>query len=300
MIREAFVGSFVVNFVDKARAKAHEKVSVKRLILALALLCSVAAAGSLDLASALFAEKQWGAAGLVSRRVLAADPPPAEADSARLLSALSTLRLSGEERQPALQTLEALWMSESAAIDLRCRAAYELALARTAQDQRRADDALIFAYSHAQEIELFWQAGCVLYLQFQANRAWRRQNPELWRTLQTSSRAWPADLVREQRERIATKRPSWSRLPARGVVSFYRAQIAPAIGSRCELQPSCSAYMLEACQAHGLLGYALMADRFIREPSVYNARRQLVVLPDGRIKIADPLTDHDFWMKETR
>lgn len=258
------------------------------------------ATGSTDLASALFAEGQWAAAGLESRRILATELTPVEADRARLLSALSVLRQSGAERQLALETLETLWKRESTEINVRCRAAYELAFAQAEPDEQLAGEALIFAYSRAGDVELFWQAGCALYFHFQEHRAWRQQYPGLWQTLQTTSSTWPATVVQEQRKRMSTQGTPWSRLPARWIVGFYRAQISPAIGSRCELQPSCSAYLLESCQAHGLLGFTLMADRFIREPSVYDAKEKPVVMPDGRIRYADPVTDHDFWMKKEK
>lgn len=258
----------------------------------------VVAAGATELASALFAEGQWAAAGLESRRVLATELTPDQADCARLLSALSALRLRSAERQAALQTLEALWKSESSEVNLRCRAAYERALVCTAPDEQLAGEALIFAYSRAEDVKLFWQAGCALYFHFQEYRAWRLEYPGLWQTLQTTSSTWPAEVVQDYRKRTSVQRTSWSRLPARWLVRFYRAQISPAIGSRCELKPSCSAYLLEACQAHGLLGFTLMADRFIREPSVYDAKEKPVVMPDGRIRYADPLADHDFWIKE--
>ena len=86
-------------------------------------------------------------------------------------------------------------------------------------------------------------------------------------------------------------------LPGQWIVKFYRAQIGPAIGSRCDLRPSCSEYFLQASRAHGLLGIALMADRFVREPSVVSAKEQPVTLPDGHVRYADPLSGHDFWMK---
>ena len=59
--------------------------------------------------------------------------------------------------------------------------------------------------------------------------------------------------------------PGW---PARQAVAFYQRQIAPAIGDRCSLWPSCSAYAMEACAAHGALGLAIYADRAVREPDV--------------------------------
>lgn len=97
---------------------------------------------------------------------------------------------------------------------------------------------------------------------------------------------------------VSPRQPAWSSIPSRLLVGFYRWQVGPAIGMRCELHPSCSAYLLEACRAHGLLGFALMADRLYREPAVSAAREQVITLPDGRIRTADPLGDHDFWMKE--
>ena len=81
-------------------------------------------------------------------------------------------------------------------------------------------------------------------------------------------------------------------------MAFYSAQIGPAIGSRCDLLPSCSEYFLQASRAHGLLGVPIMADRFVREPSVVSARANPATMPDGRIRYADPVSDHDYWMKE--
>ena len=85
--------------------------------------------------------------------------------------------------------------------------------------------------------------------------------------------------------------------PARMFISFYRTQISPAIGDRCSLEPSCSEYFVQAVKRHGVLGIPIMADRFFREPSVFAAAEKPVIMPDGRIRYADPVCDHDFWMK---
>ena len=85
-------------------------------------------------------------------------------------------------------------------------------------------------------------------------------------------------------------------LPARLFISFYRTQISPAIGSRCDLEPSCSEYFVQSVKKHGILGVPIMADRFFREPSVFAAAEKPVVMPNGRIRYADPVCDHDFWM----
>jgi len=85
-------------------------------------------------------------------------------------------------------------------------------------------------------------------------------------------------------------------IPAQAFISLYRTQISPAIGARCSLEPSCSEYFVQAVKKHGLLGAPLIADRFVREPDVFKAREKPIVMLDGRIRYADPVSDHDFWM----
>jgi len=51
-------------------------------------------------------------------------------------------------------------------------------------------------------------------------------------------------------------------------------------------------------QSRGLHGFALLGDRLFREPAVSGARERMITLPDGRSKVADPLSDHDFWMEK--
>jgi len=84
--------------------------------------------------------------------------------------------------------------------------------------------------------------------------------------------------------------------PAQAFISLYRTQISPAIGARCSLEPSCSEYFVQAVKKHGLLGVPLIADRFVREPDVLKAKAKTVVMTDGRVRFADPVSDHDFWM----
>ncbi|NCC53856.1 MAG: membrane protein insertion efficiency factor YidD, partial [Spartobacteria bacterium] len=86
-------------------------------------------------------------------------------------------------------------------------------------------------------------------------------------------------------------------LPGAWVTRFYRTQIRPAIGDRCELHPSCSEYFRQACGKHGLLGFTIYADRGVREPDVVKYQEEPVMI-DGTIKFADPLEAHDWWMKE--
>jgi putative component of membrane protein insertase Oxa1/YidC/SpoIIIJ protein YidD len=100
----------------------------------------------------------------------------------------------------------------------------------------------------------------------------------------------PAPAPKEARGRA----PGLGATFARGVVKFYRFFIAPAIGQRCVLEPSCSSYFLEASRKHGLLGIPMTADRFVREPPESHSDR-MVRRADGSWRHADPVEDHDWW-----
>ncbi|NCA82320.1 MAG: membrane protein insertion efficiency factor YidD [Opitutae bacterium] len=263
-----------------------------------ALTSAVLGGAPLDLAAELFGEGQWAAARTESRRVAAAaESSGAEVQRARLLAAVCALRMGGAGRAEAQADLAALWPDPSAELETRCLAAYEFGLAdRAAGGRTNALAALKFAYLQTRAPPLFWRAGCSLYFLLKAEKQIRRQEAATWQSLQSSRDAWPLEVWRECRPR---KPPgtSLASLPGRWVVQFYRAQIGPAIGSRCDLLPSCSEYFLQASRAHGLLGVPIMADRFVREPSVVSAAEKPVAMPDGHIRYADPLSDHDFWMK---
>lgn len=48
-------------------------------------------------------------------------------------------------------------------------------------------------------------------------------------------------------------------------VRFYRLAVSPLLGPRCRFQPSCSAYMVEAVETHGVMkGVCLGLKRFFR------------------------------------
>lgn len=42
------------------------------------------------------------------------------------------------------------------------------------------------------------------------------------------------------------------RLPVRGLIRSYQLLISPLIGPRCRYLPTCSTYMLEAIETHGV------------------------------------------------
>ena len=255
-----------------------------------------AAAGTpLELAAELFGEGNWLAARTESLRVQAETSRP-ENDRARLLAEVSSLLL-GTGRPEAKAALAALWQEKAADPETRCMAAYEFGRAEWAdRGQEAALAGLKFAYLHTRDTPLFWRAGCSLYQFLDANNSLRQRELETWHSLQVCRETWPAEVWDECRPAMSAG-PSLASLPARWIVKFYRAEIGPAIGSRCDLQPSCSQYFLEASRAHGLLGIPIMADRFVREPSVVAAKEKPVTLPDGRIRYADPVSDHDAWMR---
>lgn len=90
----------------------------------------------------------------------------------------------------------------------------------------------------------------------------------------------------------------WKRvgaLPVKAMVGFYRLAIAPAIGSRCVMQPSCSHFSMQAGKECGWLGLPMTADRLINEASMIVARHQPVTNAMGQVRFADPVSDHVGW-----
>lgn len=54
-------------------------------------------------------------------------------------------------------------------------------------------------------------------------------------------------------------------LPLVGLVRFYQILISPLLGSNCRFTPTCSNYMLEALEVHGLIkGLYLGVKRIFR------------------------------------
>ena len=243
----------------------------------------------LDLAADLYGEGRWAEARTEALRAAAAPGP--EAARARCLAAACALKTGAEPAAP-LAELAALWQDPAVDAETRSLAAYEAGRAGPGPE---AVAALEFAYLQTRDVPLFWRAGCTLYFRMKADRNLRREQPALWQSLQSCRDAWPQEVWQECRPR--TPGPSLAALPGRWIVQVYRAQIGPAIGSRCNLHPSCSEYFLQAGRAHGLLGVPLIADRFVREPSVVAAAEKPVTLPGGRIRYADPVSAHDAWLK---
>lgn len=265
--------------------------------LALGLAASAARPGvALDLGHELLAEGQWAAARAEGLRAQTEAVEADDAAAARWLAAVAARRM-GQDRAGVKAELEALWQDETAPLETRCAAAYEWGGAAWAErDHAGAFLAWKFAFLNATSSPLFWRAGCSLYFLLKGDSARRRAEPALWQAVLSCRDAWPSAVWRDCRPG-GRRGASWASRPGQWIVAFYRAQIAPAIGARCDLEPSCSEYFRQASRAHGLLGVPIMADRFIREPTVVAAKENTIVMPDGRIRYADPLSDHDAWMK---
>ncbi len=257
--------------------------------------CVACADVSLLLAEELLAEQQWDAARVEGLRAQHASSGP-DVVRARLIIAIASVR-SGDESMMARAEMENIWKDETAPLETRCLAAYEAGLARWSDhDRPTAIDALSFSFLKTRGTSLFWRSGCSLYFLFKEDRKTRRREPALWQAIQSCRDAWPLEVWRECRPK-RRRSPSPTSLPGRCVVALYRAQISPAIGARCDMVPSCSEYFLQASRAHGILGIPMIADRFVREPSMVSASRSPVVMPDGRIRYADPVSAHDRWMR---
>jgi len=252
---------------------------------------------TLKLAEELFEEQQWSYARIEALRAQDSTTSPEATAKACLIEAIASLRL-GTDTAQAQGTLGTLWNESSLDPQIRSLAAYEAGLRLWSDDHRtKAYHALKYAFLNARDIPLFWKSGCSLYFFFRQDRKLQKQEPTVWLALQSCRDVWPREVWLACRPKRAP-RPSLASLPGRWIVGLYRSQIAPAIGSRCDLLPSCSEYFLQASRQHGLLGIPIVADRFIREPSVVKDAAQPVVQPNGRIRYADPLSDHDFWLKK--
>ncbi len=268
----------------------------------------------LRLAEQLFAESNYLPAVIETRLATEGITNAYVLAKAELIRALANLRrdsLLPDPAQQAVATLETLWAPDSVPdpdaeapefIELRAVAAYELGRYRMSLRQGAPDalPPLAHAFLHTRNTTLFQLSACSLHFLFSENADLAKANPDLASQVAFSLSAWSSSVwkhadPRAFRPRAASSRRSLATLPARAFIAFYRTQIRPAIGSRCALVPSCSEYFLQATKKHGILGIPFIGDRFIRESRVTQDAKVLVERADGSIRIADPVSDHDYW-----
>ena len=261
------------------------------------MLCPVrsfsASTNTASLVAQLMHEKQWADAWVECNRALLLNP-----DQPDLLLNKALIQLHRPDgMESALQILNTLQNDETLPQPLRNKAALQLgqqALLRN--DPREAVNHFRFAFEHADSHQTFLQAGCFLGMTFNRHHELLRENPDLQAPLLTARELWTPALRQActiQPETANT--PGLLSIPGRMVVAFYRFAVSPALGARCSLEPSCSEYFRQASAKHGLLGIPIQADRFMREPSVVSAAEKPVLI-NGKIRFADPLSDHDFWI----
>jgi putative component of membrane protein insertase Oxa1/YidC/SpoIIIJ protein YidD len=242
-----------------------------------------------DLSLALFCEGRWEAARIECRRI--ASPGPAH----RLLLAVCGTRL-GEDRSADLASLAA---STNVPPSVAAMAAYELGAWHWMRRSDQASfDSFASAFARASSSSLFLRSSYALSRLLREHPEYRERVPGL----HSQVRACYAEWTREVRTTALPDRDAGDGVtarPALWLIAFYRSQIAPAIGQRCSLDPSCSEYAAQAFRRHGWLGLALFADRGVREPDVVSERADPVVR-EGVWRYRDPLENHDGWLPTSR
>ena len=252
----------------------------------------IAHVAAIELAADLFAEGDWIACRRECKRILEQKP---DDELRRLFGAVCCLRLTNDNAS-ILSTLGSLAQSATN-INVRAMAAYELG--RIFWLKRDSTNAFVFlrqAFVETSSQDLFLRAGCSLDLLVLDFPNLGKNDPPLFQSLETSRVLWMPEMMKEC---VLEQKSNGGYLskPAQWVVTFYREMIRPAIGSRCSLEPSCSEYFRQAGLKHGLLGWPIQADRFIREPSVVQAAERPIPVQDG-VRYYDPILDHDEWMKK--
>ena len=256
------------------------------------LLLAAAARAQDRLASELLAERNWKAAAREFLRALEQDRAD---ENLRLGRAIASVR-AGRADESIRADLRALASSS----DVRVRSLAALECGRTAWSSGRAAAAfasLRQAFLDAPDLDPSLLAGCALAEFIRSHPGSAAGDPALLQQLETCRPLWTPEI----RARVSVAADPGSPDASGGglgaaVVAFYRAQIRPAIGARCSLDPNCSEYLLQASRKHRWAGLPMMADRLVREPSVVAAAEHPLRL-HGKTVYADPLEDHDGWMK---
>jgi putative component of membrane protein insertase Oxa1/YidC/SpoIIIJ protein YidD len=250
--------------------------------------CVMASADTVSsLAEDLFNESNWAAARVEARRILHTDPVQ---EKAAAIEAASLLRQTPADAL-AFATLTAL-SSNASSSEVRAWALSEIGFtqwARNDKDQSLLTLTRAFQESEDAAVRARTSFGACILLSY------TKASPEVrgyWgEHMADCLPTWNKEIRRAGAIRPAARGKSIWSWPGELIVKFYRGQIAPAIGSRCTLEPSCSEYFRQACRKNGWLGFPMTADRFIREPGVVRDAEKPVRVRDT-IRYADPVEDH--------
>lgn len=247
---------------------------------------------ALDFPLELFAEGDWEQCRRESRRLLL----QGESDPAVRLLFLMSLCRQGEESGEIAQQLASIGEDTALPKSLTSLACYEAGLLYAVRsNDMRAADLLRQSFLTAPDVSLYRRAGYALDMIIKRTPSRWSADKDLRMQLATASGSWDEGIRRDVHRQMKLPDPTRvSARPGQWIVTFYRQQIAPAIGSRCSLTPSCSEYFLMASRAHGLGGIPMIADRLVREPGEVSHG---VVQKDGGRKgiISDPVGAHEQW-----
>lgn len=249
-------------------------------------------AGSMDLAESLFDEGSWELCLRECRYILAETPSNTQA---RTLFNISNLRL-GRHTKRSINSLAQLSLNKQLPPRHKTMAAYECGEALKAEGKEQ--DALKYL------ADSFYQTRNKTLAVKSASSIKAIMDSKAGRQMDMNSLSSQVETVLSSsgdRGRISAAAPDTESTGKIGelIVWLYREAISPALGQRCSLYPSCSEYFLRASRKHGLLGFPIQADRFVREPGVVQRKKKPVVC-GNIIKYADPLSDHDFWLPSAK
>jgi len=242
---------------------------------------------TLDLAISLFEDNQYYSCRIECIRILSDDHFNKHA---QFLLALSERRIGVD----STDTLSILCKEQDNPPQIKDMACYELSRSYIdKKDYNLAFNVLKQLFLNTNIPSLFIRSSCSLSHLFEQDNQLISDNKGLSYQVESCHSLWSKEIVKETTLKSPKKNFSWTGLPAQWVILFYQTQIAPAIGQRCSLNPSCSRYAQQALSKHGILGIGFIADRMIREPDVV-AQKSVPIVVEGNIKYCDPLKDHDF------
>jgi len=249
-------------------------------------------AAQLELAADLAQEADWEGCLRECRRVLLVSP----ANHTTLVLKCAANLCLDRDVDASFSCLERLFRS-AISPEILTSAAYERGRAQWKMGRHNAAfESFQFAFYNASQTDIFLKSACSLFQLAREKPALAKRSSDLHMQINSTRELWCGKLFRECRIRPVGSGIRLLGRPGAWIAAFYRAHIRPAIGPRCSLKPSCSEYFRQACLKHGLLGFPIQADRFFREPRVA-AEKTTPVAVGEVIKYADPLSDHDFWMK---
>jgi putative component of membrane protein insertase Oxa1/YidC/SpoIIIJ protein YidD len=265
--------------------------SIPILAVGMLLFSGLPVQGGEELPRRLFQQEEWELCLRECRRAsLAGDASP----RTELLEILSRHRLHQTDAGQTVCALARL-ISQTEDPAAASAAAYETGRLEWGQNHLQpALDAFAFSFQSTTNRTLFLQSACSAFLLLEENPKLKSGRNDLIHQINTTRAKWYGALFSSCR--LDQDKSSIWKQPAYWLVGFYRQQISPAIGQRCNLEPSCSEYFRRAAQKHGpLMAVPMAADRFFREPGL-NAQQINPVVVNGKVRYGDSLDDHDYWM----